>query len=74
MFPKAIHAVVMWLPPGRHRYRQIDGCHAGEQVHLRVRINWEGERPGDVFLYAACVSKDGGDLSTEDRHCQQEGG
>ena len=26
---------------------------------VRVRINWEGERPGDVFLYAAYVSKDG---------------
>ena len=26
---------------------------------VRVRINWEGERPGDVFLYAAYVAKDG---------------
>ena len=26
---------------------------------VRVRINWDGERPGDVFLYAAYVAKDG---------------
>ena len=26
---------------------------------VRVRINWEGERPGDVFLYAAYVANDG---------------
>ena len=60
-FPGTAGPTAFLLPTGCGRRSPWKGARSLEGIDspVRVRINWECERSGDVFLYAAYVANDG---------------